>query len=90
MSVDLAERIALGIYGKTDRANSPENANPDFQAGYQTGSESPLRPMDLITREFNRRGQPCPVPASFLEWKRGMWAAKMQTAVARSLQEENA
>jgi len=34
---DIAEEITRGTYGKSGRANVPENQNPEFQAGYKRG-----------------------------------------------------
>jgi len=79
---DVAEAIALGVYGRTSRVNSPQNQSEDFQAGFKVGCGlSGSERIDAIQDEWKRRGCPHGGPAfeRFREWKRGMWAAVFQT-----------
>lgn len=78
---DLAEKLALGIYGKTGRVNSPQNNNDYFRAGFAVGCEIE-DVMQAISQEWIRIGSPETPPQSFKEWKRGLWAARLQKTVA--------
>lgn len=87
IKTDLAAKIHRGIYGKCDKANSPDNSNPDFKAGYTAGMDSPRKSsgLDLLTPEWERRGCPEQDTAEFekfREWKRGFYAARMQRTCA--------
>ncbi len=89
MKGDLAANIHLGIYGKCDKANSPENSNADFQLGFAAGMESaPTSSVtELIPPEWERRGRPdigTDEFEKFREWKRGLQAARMQKACAKA------
>lgn len=87
MSQDFPERLARSVYGKTDKANAPENNNSDFQDGYGVGKDSTSLPSDYILHEWQRRGEP-DVDGSelsaFREWKRGFWAGRMQKTWLRT------
>jgi hypothetical protein len=84
MSNDFAEQMALGVYGKSGRANAPENQNEDFKHGYAVGVEIEDA-MQAIRQEWIRLGRPEKHSKSFEEWKRGMWAALLQRRVAEAL-----
>lgn len=89
---DIAEKITTAIDGKTGRANAPINANDDFQAGFTRGKLAVKRDesgLDVITVEWLWRGSPETISPSFKEWKRGMWAAIMQGAIAKAAVETN-
>lgn len=79
---DFLERLAISLYGKTDKVNAAENDNPDFLAGFDIGMSEDSKSTDAITREWVGRGQPESGEAleKFREWKRGFWAATMQKA----------
>lgn len=82
---DLCNKIAIGIYGKPGNPEAPENQREDFKAGYAVGLEvDPGGSMDAIHREWARIGEPELLPNSFMEWKRGMWAAVMKVTLSRS------
>lgn len=87
IKTDLAAKIHKGIYGKCDKANSADNSNADFQAGFKAGMEHPSEGVtDLIPPEWKRRGFPEPETEAFdkfREWKRGLSAARMQIACAK-------
>lgn len=79
---DLAEQIAQGVYGKSGRANAPDNDNPSFRAGFAVGMKIE-DVLSAITQEWIRIGSPDYPPKSFKEWKRGMWSAHLQKIIAQ-------
>lgn len=83
MKRDIAALMHKGIYGKSDKANSPENQTEEFQRGYADGLTDTETDV-LIEREWTRIGQPTHEIPTFREYKRGMWAAKMQATVVKA------
>lgn len=79
----LASRLHRWTYGKSDSANAVENQSAEFQAGYKAAMESDSD--DLIYDEWQRRGSPTFQTEDFREWKRGMWAFRLQQAEAKGL-----
>jgi hypothetical protein len=81
---DIAAMIHKAAYGHSDKANAPENQTEEFKRGYADGLTE-TETDELIEREWTRIGQPSHEIQSFREYKRGMWAAKMQSTVAKAL-----
>jgi hypothetical protein len=83
---DIADEIALDIYGKSGRANAPENQNAQFQDGFKVGAALENREaFDAIHDEWLCRGSLGGSSEDFHEWKRGLWAAVLQKSVAKAL-----
>jgi hypothetical protein len=80
----LASKLHRWTYGKSDKVNAPENATAEFQAGYKAASEAKDHD-DLILNEWIRRGSPQFQDENFKEWKRGMWAFRLQDAEAKGM-----
>jgi hypothetical protein len=74
---ELADIIHKGVYKKPADPTAPENQNDYFKAGYKVGQEcnDNTDTFTIIATEWNRIGSPSFLPYSFLEWKRGLWAA---------------
>lgn len=60
MKTDLAAKIHKAMYGKSDKANSGDNQNPDFQAGFARGMQTDKKDslIELVPVEWRRRGEP--------------------------------
>lgn len=65
------------VYGRSDKANAPENCNAEFQDGYNTGRDFIGDGLDRIIVEAIGRGQQTDSP-ELAEWKRGFYAARTQ------------
>lgn len=83
---DLAEKLHRALWGRSGRANAPGNQSEDFQAGFDAADERDDPALGgQLTDEWNRRGQPeqfTPEWRRFSEWKRGLFAARMQRICA--------
>lgn len=82
---DLAQLIHKGIYGKSDKANSPENQTEEFQRGFKFAMDNDEMESDQMIMQgwlmFGRLGYET---SEFREWKRGMWAARMQRTISNT------
>jgi hypothetical protein len=83
---DIADEIAVGIYGKSGRANAPENQNAQFQHGFKVGAALENREaFAAIHDEWRVRTRLGGGTEDFHEWKRGLWAAVLQKVVGQAL-----
>lgn len=82
---DIAATIHRAIYGHSDKANAPENRTAEWRAGYDVGCAPGIDTSEVIEAEWRARGTPTTGPSlqSFREWKRGMWAGRMQKTCAK-------
>lgn len=84
MNESLSSRLHRYTYGKSDAVNAPENQTAEFQAGYKAASMADDA-MDLVWDEWVRRGSPTVQTEGFREWKRGMWAYRLQKSEAQGM-----
>ena len=72
----------MKMYGKSDKANSPQNRNQEFQDGYAKGMESlAYNGRQVIAAEDKiRKKVGDDLGAGFVEFKRGFWASRSQYA----------
>ena len=78
---DSCEKIHQQQYGKSDKANAACNQNPDFQEGYAWGIETFAFQAEMILKaEIAFRSEFTVGPEGFEEWKRGLFAARLQMA----------
>lgn len=84
----LASKLHRWAYGKSDAVNSPDNQTKEFQAGYRAAMLSG-DDDELIYDEWVRRGSPMVLDENFREWKRGMWAYRLQKAEAVGMTEDS-
>ncbi len=79
---ELVDRLHMGLYGKVASPRAAENQGPEFQAGYAFAqSNRHIAAESLIADEWARRSCPDPDDPAFLEWKRGLLAARLQQAL---------
>ena len=85
--MDLASKIHLGLYGKSDDPLAPENRNnEDFLRGYDIGMKRDGKDrFDLIGVEWRRIGSPKELPQSFKDWKRGLGAGSMRATINHAI-----
>jgi len=79
MKKTLSSKIHRGIYGKSDEPNAKENKNEYFQRGYQLGLNGKDEIADIITQNYVIWGKND--VGNFREFKRGMWASRMQKVI---------
>lgn len=81
---DIAAMIHKATYGHSDKANAPENQSKEFQEGYAAGLTD-VKTDELILQAWIRFGKLGYETPLFREYKRGMWAAKMQRTIGEAL-----
>lgn len=77
---DHAGKTHRNMYGKSDKLNSPDNSNREFQEGYRVGANSMCHDAEqVINEEFHLRVEVGDdLCEGFDEWKRGFWGARSQ------------
>ncbi len=64
-------------YGRTPDVADPQNANPNWRAGYAVGRFTDDESLQAIATEWLERGKPSGESDSrFAEWKIGFWAGR--------------
>jgi hypothetical protein len=84
MNEDIAGNVHRKYYGKSDKANAPENQNREFHDGYSAGVDSlGFDAREVIEEESSLRNEiGDDLGKGFEEWERGFWAARSQLAAA--------
>jgi hypothetical protein len=84
MREDHCGNVHRKYYGKSDKANAPENQNADFQSGYAWGIETFAYDADkALKAEIELRGEFKLTVNGFDEFKRGFWSARTQMSCAQ-------
>lgn len=90
---DLDEMMSRQLWGKSSKANAPENQNPDWQDGYACGQDDSFQSItddDGVGQDWWEKylsyGKPEPGDPRWglwQNWKRGFHNGRLQKTLAR-------